>query len=299
MKKILKKMLASVCIMTFMLTSTVNAIAFTTVAAVTGLSALLLTLCGVAGEMGSEPEPAPKPQIESPEYKPSDETKAKAEAAKQIEADRTEAGKLETDAEKHWAEKEMQVLKDKGVLADNTQYSDNDITAKEFIQLLSRVLRNAGWNTSNSEVYLDDKITDGAYADVLRALDKATGKQDGGKSEIKMILGNSDAAVIDNYAVPITREKAAYLIGAFVNDKFETPANIYNIVEDDWDNTNASYKIRINALFNTDILLGHKVDNIFDDATGLTGTKVKLRPKDNLTKNEAYAMLGRLAVVLD
>lgn len=159
---------------------------------------------------------------------------------------------------------------------------NSPITAEEFFVLLSKVVANNEIHVSGDS-YLEDKLEDEIYGmyykDLTQALGKRTGEKENlGEEEIKLILGNTDKEVLENYKKPITKEKAANIMGAFINidDKSISSANESSFK--DWRNVNSVYKKRINKLAKKDVL----------DAS------VELNPKSILTRADAVILVNRL-----
>ena len=152
---------------------------------------------------------------------------------------------------------------------------------------LSNALKVKGQPMVEGNAYLQDKINSDWSKDIYVRLCKMIAAKTGetselGKSEIKLILGNSDEEVIKNYKLPITREKVANIMGLFVSDGNLTTQN--RLSAKDWNNVNEAYKKRINELADRNIFKGFG----YEDGT------VDVRPQANLTKVEAISLINRL-----
>lgn len=190
----------------------------------------------------------------------------------------------------HWAYEEVNAMKSAGIVAGKTDGSlgvNEKITAEQFLVLLSQIVDKKGLAKTEGTSYLVDEmgVNEWSY-DLYINLTKALGNNSDaskklGETEIKLILGNSDSEVLENYRKPITREKAANIIGAFIDSEQETSVNILNAK--DWDDVDSVYKKRINKLAEKNIFRG--IDN---------GNGLELRPNEELITVEAIALLSRL-----
>ena len=191
----------------------------------------------------------------------------------------------------HWGFNEVKAMKDLGIVSgqnDGKLGTNKEITAEEFLTLLSQVTIKRRVAKSQGESYIPANMEKNWSYDLYVNLTKVLGNSNNtskklGEEEIKLILGNSDSEVLENYKKPITREKVANIMGALVkSNKPATSANENNFK--DWNSVNSTYKKRINTL---------KQMNIFRGEGYPDGT-IGVNPKASITKVEAIALISRL-----
>ena len=168
----------------------------------------------------------------------------------------------------------------------NIDRANMPISAEEFFVLLSKVVANNETYTNNNSYLADEmesSINNIFYLKLTQALGKRTGEKENlGEEEIKLILGNTDKEVLSNYKKSISKEKAANIMGAFINvdDTAISSANEFGFK--DWSNVNSVYKKRINKLAKK---------GVFD-------TSEELHPQNQLTRADAVILVNRLYNVL-
>jgi len=198
----------------------------------------------------------------------------------------------------HWAYNEVKAMVDADIVhgrGDGTFGTNDSITAEEFLVLLSRtVTRKGQMPSAEGTVFLNDRLKDNwSYSDYV-ALTKILGAKFNdpetslGIKEIKLILGNTMLAALENYTKPITREKAANIMGAFVDVKETSVSSTNELNATDWNDVNSIYKKRINMLAKKNIFRGV----LNDDGS------IDINPRNELTRVEAVALINRLYNVL-
>ena len=191
----------------------------------------------------------------------------------------------------HWGYADVKAMKDLGIVkgqGNGMLGTNNNITAEEFLTLLSQVVTKKGVAKSQGESYIPVGMSSRdwsfpSYIDLTKILGNTGDKSKKlGETELKLILGNNDSEVLENYKKPITREKVANITGAFVNSANSTSVNILNAK--DWNTVNSTYKKRINNLVEKGILKGS------DNGDGT----INVNPKTGITRVEAICLINRL-----
>jgi len=194
----------------------------------------------------------------------------------------------------HWAYPSVKALVEAGILngrPDGTFGTNDNMTAEEFFVAMSGVLTKKGKTaTIEGKAFLADKLSNDSnwsrekYAELAKILGQKSGDNinELGAKEIKLILGNSEEVALENYLKPITREKVANLIGAFVDSHIETSVNTSNAK--DWDAVDSIYKKRMNKLIGLNFVAGVK------DVDG----GILLNPDNPITRAEVAVMLNKL-----
>jgi len=164
----------------------------------------------------------------------------------------------------HWAYNEVMEMVNVGIVngkTDGTLGTNDKMTAEEFLDIINNLETNKGMKVNPEK--------DGFLA-----------------NEVKLILGNTTEEIKANYKKPITREKAASILGSFIDMKDVSSTNELNAK--DWDNVNSIYRKRINKLARK---------NVFRGVLNPDGS-ISINPTDEITKAEAIALISRLYDVL-
>jgi len=106
-------------------------------------------------------------------------------------------------------------------------------------------------------------------------------------------IHGTDAEIVDNYRIEITRERAAYVLGSLMSDNMMSKSIGKGLSDEfvDWDAiSNVDYKNRLEMLSAYDILRG-----IPDDITG----KLYIQPEGFLTRAQAIALIDRYNSIKD
>jgi len=194
----------------------------------------------------------------------------------------------------HWAYNDVMAMVEAGIVSGrpNGTFGTNDnVTAEEFFVMMSGVLTKKGKTaTIEGKTFLADKLSNDSnwsrekYIELAKILGQKSGDNvnELGAKEIKLILGNSEDVAVENYMKPITREKVANLIGAFVDSHIETSVNTSKAK--DWDAVDSIYKKRMNKLIGLDFVAGVK------DVDG----GILLNPDNEITRAEVVVMVNKL-----
>jgi len=192
--------------------------------------------------------------------------------------------------ESHWGYNDVMEMVEAGIVngrGDGTLGTDDKITAEEFMALLSRSLVKKGYAQGNGNVFLADSLQSewsyNDYTTLAKILGAKSGETDNlGATEIKLILGNSESEILENYKKAITREKAANIMGTFIESDEGSSVNILNAT--DWENVNSIYRKRINKLAKM---------NIFKGVLNSDGS-INVNPTDEITRVQAITLINRL-----
>ena len=165
------------------------------------------------------------------------------------------------------------------------------MTAEEFINLLGRIVDKKSLPIQKGTPYLENEMADNtwsyeAYITFTQVLGNE-GKESRklGEQEIKLVLGNTDKEVLENYKKVITREKAASLIGAIfeaIDNEEPNSSSVNKLNAKDWDKVNSVYKQKINLLAEMNIFRGTVVDD-----------EIYVNPDVELTRVEAIVLADR------
>ena len=192
---------------------------------------------------------------------------------------------FEDISSEHWGYRDISYMWEKGIVKgyhnpeDNKYYlyDTQPITAEAFISLVARVLGYTNQAESENSIYMPSGIKDrwsiGEWKYLMHYLSNS-------EVEIKRILSNnsrngSDAEIMENYKANITRERAAYLMGLFIDNRNVKQVNSF----EDWNNVTEQYKENLASLVSCELLRGS--DN-------------KVRPKDTITRAEAVTLISRM-----
>jgi len=193
----------------------------------------------------------------------------------------------------HWAYNEVMEMVNAGIASGRTDgtFGTNDkITAEEFLVLVMNLMTKKGlFPSSDGSVFLATQMKDQWSHDAYVTLAKILGAKSGeienlGATEIRLILGNSEEEVMANYKKPITREKAANILGVFIDMKDTEISSTNELGANDWNEVNSIYRKRIN-------LLAKK--NIFKGVLNADGS-ISINPNVELTRVQAVSLINRL-----
>lgn len=190
----------------------------------------------------------------------------------------------------HWGYRDISYMVEKGIVkgaynpdvGKECLYPNNNITAEAFISLVSRVLGYDGKEINDDSLYMPNGINDRWSKGEWKYLMQKLGNN--AKIEIQKVLASdsisgSDAEIMQNYKSDITRERAAYLMGLFVNSTYKN-----NVLEfEDWDEVNSQYEDNLKVLVSSELLRGSKVNG-----------KLCVRPGHTITRAEAVTLISRL-----
>jgi len=190
----------------------------------------------------------------------------------------------------HWAADEIEPMKDAGIVSgyeDGTFRPDNTVTAEEFIVLVGRVVEKKGLPQASGDVYLAKDLKNEWSFSKYQSLAKVIAKKSGetkelGKKDLQKVVRTTwTKSALEEYRSEITREEAAYIMGA-LGFESTTSSNVLNAI--DWNKVDDECKKRISGLANK---------KIFQGGINADGT-ISVNPKSVLTRAEAAALVNRL-----